>query len=70
MPDEFQNHDIIAVRKDSAFDICEFMNGALNRLEGPYGQPDAERRARHLARERGSDAWIQEFPTAVRLLQD
>jgi len=65
-----QDEDIVVVRKVAAYEISRFMNGSLDRLEGPYDRPTAEARAKALAQEHQSDAWIQEFPTAVRLLED
>jgi hypothetical protein len=54
----FQNHDIVAVRKNSAFEICRFIDSSLNRLEGPYAaltlRPAPKHSLTNIKRTRGS----------------
>lgn len=66
-----QTHDVIAHRgtKPDLYDLRRVVDVTGEEfLEGPYPQGDGVFRAVDLARQRGSNAWIEEFAgTLTRL---
>jgi hypothetical protein len=64
-----QTHDVIARRVEGAYEIRQRLDlGEITLEGGPYSYDEAVRRARALARNHRSIAWIEDFDGALTML--